>query len=117
MVRLEFQCIETEISARRDSSLSMVGLESHSAEIIWYLGQDYIFSFSVISNVCKISQSPFFLRSLTAYRDDINLRVNYYIIVWMWRLQTFFHTLPHINQRVAPFGATLRLLLCVTKIT
>ena len=36
MVRLEFQCIETEISARRDSSLSLVGLESHFTKMIWY---------------------------------------------------------------------------------
>ena len=36
MVRLEFQCIETEISAHRDSSLSMVGLESHFTKMIWY---------------------------------------------------------------------------------
>lgn len=36
MVRLEFQCIETEISARRDSSLTMVGLESHFTKMIWY---------------------------------------------------------------------------------
>ncbi len=43
MVRLEFQRIETGIPACRDCSLSIVGLESHSAEIIWYLGQDYIF--------------------------------------------------------------------------
>ena len=37
MVRLEFQCIETEISARRGSSLSMVGLESHFTKMIWCL--------------------------------------------------------------------------------
>ena len=36
MVRLEFQCIETEISVRRDCSLSIVGLESHFTKMIWY---------------------------------------------------------------------------------
>lgn len=36
MVRLEFQRIETEISTRRDCSLFIVRLESHSTEINWY---------------------------------------------------------------------------------
>ncbi len=60
MVRLEFQRIETEIPACRDCSLSIVGLESHSAVIIWYWAKTIYFSFSVISNVCEISQSPYF---------------------------------------------------------
>ena len=75
MVRLEFQCIETEISARRDCSLSIVGLESHFTKMIWYWN-----------------------------------------MVCLWKAH-ILHTLPHINQRVAPYGATLQLLLCVTKIT
>lgn len=66
MVRLEFQCIETGISARRDSSFSIVRLESHFTKIIWYW--------------------------------DVALGTGRHI---------FFHTLPHINQRVAPNGATL----------
>lgn len=60
IVRLEFQRIETGISARRNCSLSIVRLESHSTEIIWYWVRTIYFSFSVISNVCEISQSPFF---------------------------------------------------------
>ena len=60
IVRLEFQRIETGISARRDCSFSIVKLESHSTEIIWYWVRTIYFSFSVISNVCEISQSTYF---------------------------------------------------------
>jgi len=36
IARLQSHCIETGISVRRDCNLSMVRLESHFAEIIWY---------------------------------------------------------------------------------
>ncbi len=36
VARLQSHCIETGISVRRDCNLSMVRLESHFAEIIWY---------------------------------------------------------------------------------
>ena len=112
VVKLESLRIETGISARRDCSFSIVRLESHSTEIIWYWAKAiYLALVSYRTYVRYLNLR--ILRSLTTYRDDIALRVNYYVIkisVWMLRLQTFFHTLTYINQRGGSCGATPRLL-------
>ena len=112
IVRLEFQRIETGISARRNCSFSIVKLESHFAGINWYWAKAiYLALVSYRTYVRYLNLR--ILRSLTTYRDDIALRVNYYVIkisVWMLRLQTFFHTLTYINQRGGSCGATPRLL-------